>query len=105
MTIKHEDLKRYFRKSGDNKVCLDDNLIVNEHGFFSWFLNEDGDLVILNVYGDGPYWQEVGEEIARKHKCKKAIFATKRNPAGFLKRFRDFKLTGYILERDLTNAD
>ena len=98
--MEYADLKRYYQKSGDDSIETD-NLIVNEHGFFSWMINSDGDFVILNVYGDGPYWEQVGYELATKYKCKKAIFATKRNPEGFIKRFKGFKVIGYLLERDV----
>jgi len=94
-----EDIQKYFNKSGDNEI-LTDNLIENEHGFMSWTINDEGDFLILQVYGNGSYWDEVSQVLAEAMEAKKIIFATKRNYKGFVRKF-GYKLTGYILEKDV----
>jgi len=91
-------LKTYLEKSGDSYIH-EDNLIENEHGFMSWKIHEN-DLVLLNVYGDGEYWDVFSNQLAKEFKKKKIIIATRRNPKAFEKKF-NYKLTGYILEKEV----
>lgn len=91
-----EDIERYLQKSKDTFIATD-NLIENEHGFMSWTTWEDY-LVAIQVYGDGDYWNEYLNSLAKELGYKKIMIATKRNYKGFEKKF-GFKLTGYVLER------
>ena len=91
-----EDIERYLKKSKDTFIAID-NLIENEHGFMSWTTWEDY-LVVIQVYGDGNYWNTVLDNLAKELGYKKIMMATKRNYKGFEKKF-GFKLTGYVLER------
>jgi len=91
-----EDIKKYLQKSKDTFIATD-NLIENEHGFMSWTTWEDY-LVAIQVYGDGDYWNEYLNSLAKELGYKKIMMATKRNYKGFEKKF-GFKLTGYVLER------
>ena len=91
-----QDIKRYLEKSKDKHIEAE-NLIENEHGFMSWTTWEDY-LVAIQVYGDGDYWNQELNNLAKKLGYEKIMMATKRNYKGFERKF-GFKLTGYVLER------
>ena len=92
----------YLRRSGDSKIYKG-NWVENEYGFASWGLNEDGDLVIYHLYGNGNYWEQFFVNLAKALGCKKIIAATKRNPKAMARRFK-MKITGYVLEREVDNG-
>ena len=92
------NLERYFEKSGDTEI-ITDNLIENEHGFASYFVNGDR-LVICNVFGDGEFWDAFFLDKARELGLKRVTFGTRRNYKAFEKKF-GYKLTGYILEKEV----
>lgn len=98
--ISKELRNRYLDKSGDEFICIT-NLIENEHGFASYFM-ESGVLVVICLCGDGKYWNEFFENLARKNNCNKIRFTTKRNPEAW-KKLLGVDLVGYILERDIQN--
>ena len=89
-------LKKYYEKSGDS-VLTTDNFIYNEHGFSSHRINGEN-LVIVNVYGDGKYWDNFFVELVKEKGLKKIIFATRRNPAAFKRKF-GYELAGFLLEK------
>ena len=95
-SILKQDLTKYLQKSGDTELS-DGTLITNSHGFCVYKFHEDS-LVLLNVYGDGEYWNSWATEKAKQSNIKKILIGTKRSPKGFTKKF-GFKVTGYILER------
>lgn len=97
--ITEEDIKRYLEKSGDTHLDPE-NIIVNEHGFLSWTIDDNGALFGLNVYGDGNYWDKFLVELANKLGCKQIRFATKRNPKVWERKF-GYKIAGYIMEKEL----
>jgi hypothetical protein len=94
--VTEQDIKRYLEKSKDKHIEAE-NLIENEHGFMSWTTWEDY-LVAIQVYGDGDYWNQELNNLAKKLGYEKIMMATKRNYKGFERKF-GFKLTGYVLER------
>jgi len=94
--VTEQDIKRYLEKSKDKNIETE-NLIENEHGFMSWTTWEDY-LVAIQVYGDGDYWNQELNNLAKKLGYEKIMMATKRNYKGFERKF-GFKLTGYVLER------
>lgn len=94
--IDQSDLADYFKRSGDTEL-LKGNFEQNEKGFCIWTTNKDM-LMLLNVYGDGKYWNEWATNKARETGMKKILFATKRNPEGFVRK-HGFNVIGYILER------
>lgn len=96
--IAQNDLADYFKRSGDTEL-LNGNLEQNEKGFCIWSTNKDM-LVLIHVYGDGKYWNQWAETKARELGMKKILFATKRNPEGFV-RSHGFSVIGYILERSV----
>lgn len=99
--IPEEQVLDYFKRSGDTYL-VGDYYIANEHGFMTfWFHDKEPVLMLGNVYGDGKYWEQEAIRIAKEHNMKKIRFGTTRNPKVFIKRFRDFKITGYILEREV----
>ena len=95
-----ETAERYLKKSGDDYIETE-NLIENEHGFMSWKV--DGDkFVCMNVYGNGKYWDEYMNELAKQLGCKKILGGTTRK-AGWkaFERKYGFKLRGYIFEKEV----
>lgn len=65
----------------------------------SWSVHGDK-LVAHQVYGDGVYWDTYLNTLAQKLGLTKIMMATKRNPKAFERKF-GFKLTGYILEKEV----
>ena len=96
--VTEEDIKRYLDKSGDSFI-YEDNIVVNEHGFMSWNIHE-GKLVLLNVYGNGKYWDNFSIDLAKKLDLKTILIATRRSPKAFTKKF-GYKITGHILEKEV----
>ena len=94
-----ETEERYLKKSGDDYIETE-NLIENEHGFMSWKV--DGDkFVCMNVYGNGKYWDEYMNELAKQLGCKAILTGTSRKSyKAFVKKY-NFKLVGYILEKEV----
>ena len=96
-----DHLQRYYDKSGDERIFAS-NLVENEHGFCSYYI--DGEyLQIVNVYGDGNYWDKFLSGVAKENGCRALRFSTMRNPEA-LKRSRGVKIIGYIMEREVTNG-
>jgi len=93
-----ESAKDYLERSGDSQI-YNDNLIENKHGFMSYRVHE-GNLVLLNVYGDGEYWDTFSIELAKALGTPKIIIGTHRNPKAFERKF-SYSLTGYILEKEV----
>ena len=98
MGIRESDVKRYCDKSGDIKIS-DGTLVENENGFCVWGVTKDS-IVLVNVYGNGEYWNKWAEIKGRELGLKKVLFATKRSPKAFCKKYK-YKVSGYILERDI----
>jgi len=96
--ITQEDIKKYLDKSGDSFI-YEDNIVVNEHGFMSWNIKENK-LVLLNVYGNGKYWDDFSITLAKKLGLKGILTATRRSPKAFTRKF-GYKITGHILEKEV----
>ena len=94
-----ETAERYLKKSGDDYIETE-NLIENEHGFMSWKV--DGNkFVCMNVYGNGKYWDEYMNELAKQLGCKTILGGTTRKSyKAFVKKY-NFKLVGYIFEKEV----
>lgn len=86
----------YFNRSGDTELGVGWKE-ENEHGFCVWRVQE-GMLILVNVYGDGTYWDAWATEKAKELELSKVFFATKRNPQGFVRKY-GYEVVGYILER------
>jgi len=93
-----EQQQDYLKRSKDSHIYTD-NLIENEHGFMSWSVYEDK-LVAHQVYGDGVYWDNYLNELAKQLGLSKIMIATQRNYKAFERKF-GFKLIGYILEKEV----
>ena len=75
----------YLRRSGDGHIEAN-NYIENEHGFASYEI--DGEqFTIVQCYGDGVWWQDEFVLLAKLNNCKTRLFATRRNPKAFERRF------------------
>ena len=96
--MNQDDLNRYLEKSGDDKI-IPTNLVENEHGFASFWINNN-ELNIINVYGDGKYWDAFFTQIAEETGCNKMRMATRRNPKAFERKF-GFKQVGVIMEKEV----
>lgn len=93
------DVKQYLKKSGDATISTD-NLIKNAKGFMSWRVTKPETLVLINVYGDGKYWDSVAVELAKQLNLNKIVFGTKRNPKAFERKY-GYSHVGYILEKEV----
>lgn len=93
-----ELLDFYFEKSGDSKITKE-NYIENEFGFSTHRVVDD-QLVLLNVCGNGSFWDSFFCSYARELGLNKIVFGTKRNPKTF-ERKHGYRLVGYILEKEL----
>lgn len=90
-------LRDYFNRSGDTELGTGWSE-ENEHGFCIWRKQGEDTLVLVNVYGDGAYWNGWADRKAEELQCDNILFVTKRNPAGFVRKYK-FEVTGYVLER------
>jgi hypothetical protein len=96
--MRKEIIEDYLKRSGDTQIFTQ-NLIENEHGFASFQITEEA-LVILNVYGDGKYWDDQLCQIANELGLAKVRFATRRNPKPFERKF-NYKTIGYVMEKEI----
>lgn len=97
--IIEKDLQDYYQRSGDNYLVEGHTQISTEHGFCVWDYN-DTHLVLIHVYGDGQYWDTWAETKAKELNLDKILFATRRNPEGFCRKYK-YKVIGHILEREI----
>lgn len=95
--MKVVSVKDYLEKSGDSRL-LDGNTEVSDKGFCIWETSETN-LILLQVYGDGRYWNDWATKKAKELNKQKISFGTKLNPDIFDK--HGFKVIGYILEREV----
>lgn len=93
-----EDLKRYFYKSGDDRI-YPVNLTENEYGFCTYRIDKDI-LFVLNVYGNGEYWDNYLTMIAKQNGCTKMRTGTFRSYKSFCRKYKA-KVVGYVLEREV----
>jgi hypothetical protein len=99
LSINNKDKARFLKKSNSEYIDKT-NLIENEHGFMSWKV--DGEhFVCINVYGDGPYWDTYMNELAKQLGCKKILGSTQRKSYKAYVRKYNFKLVGYIFEKEV----
>jgi hypothetical protein len=94
--------QEYWDKSGDS-VVIPNNFTRNEHGFASYQIIEEGELILVvgNVYGDGEYWSNHLNRVAVENGCRKMRFATRRNPDAWCRKF-GFDCVGWILEKEVS---
>jgi len=93
------DVEQYLKKSGDTKITPS-NLIENDHGFMTWRVTDPDTFVLINVYGDGDYWDKFMVELTKKLGLKKIVAATRRSPKAAMKKY-GYKQVGYILEKEV----
>lgn len=91
-------IQDYLNRSKDDYI-IPINYTENENGFITYRIIKDK-VVVINCYGNGKYWQEFIENLARKHNISKIIITTKRNYKPFIKKYGG-KLVGYILEKEI----
>ncbi len=90
------DLRDYYNRSGDTELGVGWKE-ENEHGFCVW-RRQDDILILVNVYGDGTYWNEWADDKAEELGVSTIFFATKRNPAAFERKYK-YEVAGTLLER------
>jgi len=93
MTTKYRD---YFNRSGDTELGVG-WMEENEHGFCVHRVQDDK-LILVNVYGDGEYWDNWATKVAKDMGLKSVFFATQRNPKAFERKY-GYETVGYLLER------
>ena len=84
----------FLERSGD-KAITNTNYIENDHGFASYKI-ENNVLHVIQVYGDGKYWEKFFRKIAKENNVTRAMFYTRRNPKAFARRF-GAKVVQYIM--------
>lgn len=94
--MEKSQLRDYYDRSGDTELGLG-WVEENEHGFCVW-RRQDGQLILVNVYGDGAYWNAWADKKAEELGVDTIFFATKRSPKAFVRK-HGYEVTGYILER------
>lgn len=94
-----DNLQDYLDRSGDTELMSGNAEVHKEHGFCIWQLHE-GNVHLIQVYGNGAYWNTWAENKAKELGVNKIVFATKRNPEGFCRKYK-YKVIGHILERSL----
>lgn len=88
----------YLRRSGDDSI-EPENYIENEHGFSSYQI--DGEqFTIIQCYGDGKYWQAEFMRLAKENNCKTILFATKRNPKTFARKY-GYKTMATVMTKEV----
>jgi len=75
----------YMRRTGDDRI-VPDNYVENDHGFASYRVQEKS-ILIIQMYGDGRYWERFFRRKAKEHGLKYCIFYTRRNPKAFARKF------------------
>ena len=86
----------YFNRSGDTELGVGWKE-ENEHGFCVWRMQDDK-LILVNVYGNGTFWDSWATAKAKELEVDTISFATKRKPAALIRKY-GYKITGTILER------
>lgn len=89
-------LRDYLERSGDTELGTG-WIEENEHGFCVWRV-QDNKLLLVNVYGNGKFWNKWADYKAKELGVESIVFATRRNPDGFVRKYK-YDITGYILER------
>lgn len=90
-------LQDYFNRSGDNEIIPNCEYLVNDYGFMSYRVEKDT-FIIVQVYGDGKYWDEKANRLAKQFGLIKIMFSTKRNPKTFERKY-GYRVTGYVMEK------
>jgi len=75
----------YLSRTGDPYIDKR-NYTENKHGFASYEIC-DNHILVIQVYGDGKYWDKFFRDLAKEHGLQSYIFSTRRNPAAFSRRF------------------
>lgn len=75
----------YMERTGDRTI-VNTNYTENEHGFASYKIEKDK-LHVIQVYGDGKYWESFFRKLAKEKGIKQAMFYTRRNPKAFARRY------------------
>jgi len=75
----------YLQRSGDKHIA-GTNYVENHYGFASYKIC-DNCIHVLQVYGDGKYWDYFFRQIAIEKGVDCYMFYTRRNPKAFSRRF------------------
>lgn len=98
-----EFVQQYEKKTKE-KFKVHENLCIEycpENGILTYLIDEsEKQLILFQVCGNAEYWDIITQKIAKMNGCNKITFATKRNPKGFIRKYR-YKVAGYVLEKDV----
>ena len=97
--IPESELRDYFKRSGDNELLEGVTIYKADKGFCVYGIDEEH-LILMHVYGDGKYWDKWAEDKAKELGLDRILFATKRNPDGFCRKYK-YDIIGYVLERKI----
>lgn len=95
--IPEEWIEDYLNRSGDDCISAGTILVHPDKGFVVYNTTDDT-LILVNVYGDGKFWDSYAQVKARELGLSKITFGTRRNPDTFIRRHQ-YKIIGYILEK------
>jgi hypothetical protein len=98
--ITKEELDRFFAKSGYDKIYIT-NLVATDWGFASWDVSEEGDLIVMSLYGNVKLWKDFFVELARRLGLKSIKFITKRNLKAWDRLVNGVYLDGYVLKYEI----
>lgn len=97
--IPNEQIQNYLAKSGDDELATGKKAVHPEHGFCIYDCNNEA-LVLIQVYGNGEFWDQWAEIKAQELGVNKIMFATKRSPKAYCRKY-GYKIVGHVLEREL----
>ena len=93
------NIQDYLDRSGDDEVASGNIASHPTNGWCIWHVLKDK-FVLIQVYGNGEFWDNWAERMAKTKQCKSIVFATKRSPKAFVRKYK-YKVIGHILEREL----
>lgn len=100
--IKFDEFKKYLKKSKDpyGRLYAGGILLEEEWKGFCIVEQSGNTLVVQQCYGDGKHWDKEIMKLAKKLKCNKISFYTRRNYKAFEKKF-GYKLDGYVMTKEV----
>lgn len=94
--IPPEMWQKYSKRSGDKELARGE-VLCNSHGFMVYRIRK-GAFEIVQCYGDGKYWGEEAQKLARFYCCKTVRVFTRRNPSSFVRRWKGLEVAYTCLE-------
>ena len=86
----------------DDLELLPDELVLfhPEHGFMTFFLDDEKTLYVHHMCGDGKYWVGILRAIMKARGLKTIRAYTRRNPQAWMRKYGG-RIIGYEMECDI----